>query len=289
VAGLASAVERAATGQRMDELLVPLQAGGGKRPLFLVHPVFGDVSLYRHLAEGLGPERPVYGVQPVGLTTDEPPLATVEEMAERYLAAVRSAQPRGPYLLAGSSMGGAVAYEMATRLTARGERVAFLGLLDTWAGDDPALQKVRDPGIESVLMAYLAGGDDGVNGDGARRLDRLAPEARADLLLERARSAGTLTAAFGRDDLARLIVVAETGRRAARAYRPGSYPGLLTFFRASGNGLTARPERRWQELAGGGVTVHSVAGSHVSMLIPPHVAELAQRMQHHLERVGEPA
>ena len=51
---------------------------------------------------------------------------------------MRTAQPTGPYLIAGFSSGGVVAYEMAQQLAAAGEQVALLALLDTYraAGDD---------------------------------------------------------------------------------------------------------------------------------------------------------
>jgi thioesterase domain-containing protein len=56
---------------------------------------------------------------------------TIEEMAADYIAEIRRAQPHGPYCLAGHSFGGRVALEIAQQLTRKGERVSFLGLLDT--------------------------------------------------------------------------------------------------------------------------------------------------------------
>lgn len=44
-------------------------------------------------------------------------------------------QPHGPYYLFGYSLGGTLAQGIAARLRQRGEAVAFLGLLDTAAGD----------------------------------------------------------------------------------------------------------------------------------------------------------
>src|SRR5207244_13147005 len=47
--------------------------------------------------------------------------------------AMRVAQPRGPYHIAGYSLGGLLAYEIARQLRAAGEEVAWLCLLDTAA------------------------------------------------------------------------------------------------------------------------------------------------------------
>jgi thioesterase domain-containing protein len=51
-------------------------------------------------------------------------------MVTSYLDAIRRMQPDGPYRLAGWSMGGMVASEMARRLEESGEEVALLALLD---------------------------------------------------------------------------------------------------------------------------------------------------------------
>ena len=52
--------------------LIGLQPGSeGHVPLCLVHPVFGEVQLFRHLAAALGRERPIYGLRAVGLEAGE--------------------------------------------------------------------------------------------------------------------------------------------------------------------------------------------------------------------------
>jgi amino acid adenylation domain-containing protein len=112
--------------------LVAVQPRGGRPPLFLVHPAGGHVYLFRELSEELGEDQPLYGLRALGLQPGETPAASVEEMAERYLAEIRAFRPAGPYLLGGSSMGGMIAWEMAQRLAAAGEEVPLLALFDTF-------------------------------------------------------------------------------------------------------------------------------------------------------------
>src|SRR4029077_3089557 len=50
-------------------------------------------------------------------------------------------QPDGPYFLGGYSFGGLVAYEMAQQLSARGQQVAFLGLIDAYFSNVPRAPK----------------------------------------------------------------------------------------------------------------------------------------------------
>ena len=55
----------------------------------------------------------------------------VEFLAEKCLEKLRTIQPRGPYILAGYSLGGLVVYEMAFRLRAEGEVVPLVVIIDT--------------------------------------------------------------------------------------------------------------------------------------------------------------
>ena len=128
---LARALGDAGLAVKWDSL-VAIRTGGAKPPVFLVPGIGGNVLCYADLARLMEADRPIYGLQSIGLDGKSEPLESIEEMAERYIADIRSAQPSGPYLLAGTCFGGAVALEMARRLRAAGEVVAFLGLLETW-------------------------------------------------------------------------------------------------------------------------------------------------------------
>ncbi len=113
--------------------------GSGRTPFFICAGMFGNILNLRHLAMQAGQDRPVYGLQARGLYGGEAPHETFEEMARDYIREVRAVQPEGPYLLGGFSGGGLVAYEMAQQLTAAGETVAMLVMLDTPFPEDPRL------------------------------------------------------------------------------------------------------------------------------------------------------
>lgn len=59
---------------------------------------------------------------------------SVDDMAELALQQINAIQPRGDLRLIGYSLGGGVAFEVATRLIADGRSVKFLGILDTNIG-----------------------------------------------------------------------------------------------------------------------------------------------------------
>lgn len=130
--------------QQTEELapwtpLIPIQVGGTKPPLFCPQGAGGNVIVYRRLAQYLGEDQPVYGLQARGLDGKEDPYTWIEEMAADYLRYMRSVQPQGPYFLAGLSSGGRVAFEMAQQLHAQGEAVGLVVMFDTYGPGFPKL------------------------------------------------------------------------------------------------------------------------------------------------------
>ncbi len=109
--------------------LIPLTEGTGT-PFFCVHWGSGNVEFMKRFAERAGFGRPSYGLRSPAIVARERPLLSIADMAERYLTEIRALQPHGPYLLGGLCSGGLVAYEMAQRLTAAGEAVAHVALIN---------------------------------------------------------------------------------------------------------------------------------------------------------------
>ena len=129
VSGPASDQERLGTGV---EFTGPAATAWIQAPTVRPHGWGGDLYWFHaSFSHVFAPDQPVYGLQAVGLDGEKERHASVEEMASHYVTEIRSFQPEGPYYLAGYSMGGLIAFEMAQQLWRQGQRVAFLGLLDT--------------------------------------------------------------------------------------------------------------------------------------------------------------
>ncbi len=126
--GLAAALEAGTRDAGAPQ--VEVQAGRpGRLPFWFIHGDFnGGGHHCRRLAALLGPDLPVHTFQPHGLP-GQPPVTSIEAMADAYLPRLRAAQPAGPYRLAGHCNGAVVAFELARRLEAMGETVASLALL----------------------------------------------------------------------------------------------------------------------------------------------------------------
>ncbi|WP_280219858.1 non-ribosomal peptide synthetase [Nocardia neocaledoniensis] len=117
------------------DVLLPIRLGGDRPALFCVHSSSGMSWSYLGFAERLRPGRPIYGLQAPDLSGREPSARSIEEFARRYVREIRAVQPHGPYHLLGWSFGGLIAQAMAVELTAAGERVGVVALLDTDTAD----------------------------------------------------------------------------------------------------------------------------------------------------------
>ncbi len=126
---------------------VVLQPEGAKTPLILVHPISGHLGGYRDLVEALGTERPIHGLQATGI----PPFETIEELSKHYVDALRQNVPNGPYVLGGWSVGGVIAFEVARRLIAAGQRVETVLLFDSFAPQEMELPEVSDEALRREL------------------------------------------------------------------------------------------------------------------------------------------
>jgi amino acid adenylation domain-containing protein len=266
--------------------LVRLQAGEpGRGPLFLVHPVGGNVLCYAELARSLGPEQPVYGLQSLGLGEGQQPEQRVEDMAATYLAALRDLQPHGPYRLGGWSIGGVIAYEMAGQLRRAGEEVELLALLDTLAPTAPAGETAEID--EAELLAALARDLGGLAGQDLRLTPaelRAIPEEDGDRrlrhVLERAQATGAL-AGVGLEPLRRLWEVFRANALAVRRYDAAPTAGPVLLFAASANPLKARrgDSLGWDRLAGDGLELERLDAAHYTLLRPPAVQALAAALR----------
>ncbi|MEU9447536.1 amino acid adenylation domain-containing protein [Streptomyces sp. NPDC048277] len=274
-------------GATADRLVVPLADGDPQRPpLFLLHPRGGDACCYLPLARALGGTRRVYGVEAVGYNTAETPLRRVEDMAERYLAEMRRIAPHGPYLIAGWSFGGAVGYEIATRLEAAGETVAFFGAIDTAAPGEERRRTGADDEPDIVRYGIAAGLD-------ATEIRGLDEESLVAALVHRGHEQGSLPRRARTDALRRMLQVADANGEASAAYRPGAVlrADVRLFTVAERHAELDTPlvdPAAWIPHTRGRVHAVPVPGNHHNLLDDPHGAVLAERLSAALEQAVSP-
>jgi acyl-CoA synthetase (AMP-forming)/AMP-acid ligase II len=102
-------------------------------PLVFIHPAGGEAFPYVRLARKLSDDRPVYAFESPERASDELLDADVHELAERYTKELLDTIPFTGGHLAGWSLGGTIAFEMASLLAARGVHARTVLLLDARA------------------------------------------------------------------------------------------------------------------------------------------------------------
>lgn len=136
------------------ETLLPLRESYGPT-LFCFHPASGFAWQFSVLSRYLSPQWSIMGIQS---PRPDGPMQTAENLdsvCEHHLATLLSQQPHGPYYLLGYSLGGTLAQGIAARLHARGESVAFLGLLDTWPPETQNWQEKEANGLDPAVLAEI--------------------------------------------------------------------------------------------------------------------------------------
>jgi thioesterase domain-containing protein len=269
--------------------VVALRPGGPLPPLFCVHATDRDVLGYVNLVRHLGAEQPVYGVRDLGEDLSRP----LTRLAAEHVEEIRSVQPEGPYHLAGWSFGGLVAFEMALQLEARGETVAFLGLLDSVS---PVLsRRLPRPGGVGIVL--------GVGGQAATRARRTLSVTPAELeglewdeqvrrVVDHLQGQGPALPGLDYERFDEDCRAMRDRFTSSSAYVPGKLRAALTLFRAEDfaegldGALTDEEERRtlgWSRLSSSPVVLRWVPGNHFTITTEPHVGVLAELMRESLE------
>ncbi|MEU9120996.1 amino acid adenylation domain-containing protein [Streptomyces sp. NPDC048506] len=289
VAGLAARLRTGDAVAAFDPL-VPIRPEGTRPPLFMVHPMGGNVLCYVRFARHLPDDQPLYALQAAGADPGTTPLGTVEEIAESYLAALRKVQPHGPYAIGGWSFGGFVAFEMARRLRASGEQVAHLVLLDTTALTQGQRQRHDDDALLGWFFWELLWLERG--GDSPMEVipDELSTlEEKFDFIARLATDAGVLPAGSSGAVIRRLFRVYRANWRAALDYRPEvgdqgltliraaePLPDVLAAMHGAAGSRHADSTNGWREMTDGPLQVIGVPGDHLTIMEEPYVEHVAR-------------
>jgi len=234
-----------------DANLTVIAENPGRPMIVFVHAASGSTLPFFEVGRRLAGDFAVYGLQALA----DDPAGGIEDIGRRYREAVDAVRGTVPVILAGWSMGGCVALEMAREWRRQGVPSAAVLMLDTWAppsfmATDEDARWVRDS-ILALDVLQLEGAQDAA--DAVAELDRLVDRNRGAFL----------------------------------DYRPDFYPGEIDLLRASDPLPDARigfpagymdGDRGWAAHCAQ-VTTAQVHGSHLSLFDAVHAAELAEAIR----------
>ena len=268
----------------ISSTLVPLSlqraSSTDAAPLFCVHPAGGTVFCYRELAQSLKGERSVYGLQANGIDGNRPPHETLAEMAAHYARVISEKHPTGIVHLAGWSLGGNIAFEVARQLKLRGRSVGVMALLDS--GLLSPETELREEDFLPLLSALFP---ETVNLD-LEAIRQKPQDEQLQFFIDRAAQAGIVPEEMDADNLAannamHVFGVFQANVKAVHEYVAESYDGEVHLFRPSDqdrtNPLFDDPLLGWRKVTKS-VQVMTVPGDHAHMLQKPAVTALAEQL-----------
>lgn len=244
--------------------VVTLNPSGDRLPVFALPGGGGTALRFQALAQCLGARQPVIVIEPQGMHRAGPVDRTIESMATHAVGEITGrlgADDR--CVLLGFSAGVTTAFETARQLLEQGRDVELL-LLDSVPGgrNRASTESPLDPERPGLLLRLVRRGPIA----SARRLPALIATRRRIRRLERL----VLDPGPPSHELDRYLAFRRIHGAALTAYRPEPLPIPVTLVRVADNPIDAEVEPFVERL-----DVVTVGGDHDTMLMHPHVGEIA--------------
>ncbi|WP_413812284.1 alpha/beta fold hydrolase [Streptomyces sp. OE57] len=278
-----------AGGDATYDPLVPLQITGDGTPLFCVHPGLGEVLVFVNLAKYFTGERPFYALRARGFGRGETHFGSFDDMVSTYVEAIRRAQPSGPYAVAGYSYGGAVAFEIAKRLEADGDKVDFVGVFNLPPRISDRMNEITftDGAINLALFLELIDAT-----DIERLTATLRPLPEADQLahlIDHAPKRRLTELDLTLERFADWVHLAQSMVHLGRGYEPSGSVGRVKVFyctplRGTKEEWLDHQLRHWDEFTRGPNAYIEVDGEHYTLMSPQHVHTFQATLRHELAR-----
>jgi len=260
--------------------LVPIKPLGDKTPLYIVHGRGLNVMPFYSIAKHLDPDQPLYGLQAIGLNGKDESPYTIEDIAAQYVNEIITQNPNGPYALAGYSLGGIVAYEMAQQFKNRGKKIAALIMFDTYAARSP--QK-RSPLWRMASLMRTEMGKRWFDLELLFTNPRLLKRLKKDSFLNKAsriKSKLHIKEEIQPEILKNIDRIKDIHVSAANNYKLQPYDGEIHLFRAKIRTSYERDFKYfgWKPFVKK-VNVIEMEGEHTTMFEPPHEQQFVEILQ----------
>ena len=266
--------------------MVPIRLGGKRKPIYLVHGAEGNVLLYRSLANYLGEDQPVYGLQAIGLDGSGDFNPDFKYVASMYIEEIRTLQPVGPYLLGGYCLGGTIALEMAQQLVRQGERVDLLAMIDIYNVHSMKWPQPLYLKIYNKLLNFWYHLMNLFSIDNEEKFKFFKEKTRVEISRMKIRTKITFekfkTNWNQEKPMSyRHLEIDKAYDRAFEEYFPERYPGRITLFgpKKLFAGFDDKLTHGYGHIAQEGVTLHTIQCYPHCMLVEPHVKTLGEKIK----------
>ena len=259
---------------------VALQTHGTSAPIFCVHAAGGIVFRYLQIAKMMSShyDHPFYGLQAKGIEPGETPYASIEVMAQHYVQAIREIKPQGPYLLAGWSMGGTVAFEMARLLEGMDETVSGVIMIDA---PSPYMDAYEADDIDFLLERLEPAA--GINIQDVVEQQQSA-QAKKQYILEQKKQLGLFPPDIQLAEAEQRLAVHKHHNQLLCRYQPGvAIDAGIAFIRATEETTFDEkmkdPVPAWAKFTRKGIVEYESPGNHFNMFSNEHSPILASKLK----------
>lgn len=128
-----------------------IKGGKSENYIFFIHPVGGTSFCYSDIIQSIDIDINIYTISDPDIYSDGVQFFSILDLAKRYYEIIKAIQPSGTYHLAGLSLGGVVAVEIARLILENKSTIGFVGLIESW-GKLPNLLK-DDVLFENIMLA----------------------------------------------------------------------------------------------------------------------------------------
>lgn len=265
--------------------LFPIRTGGKDIPLFFVHDGNGSISYAYDLVTWMDDiSIPVYGFSASNLLEKEAKegsLATIQKLAESYIESMLHVQPVGPYRIVAWSSGGVIAYEMARQLIVAGEKMDFIGLIDTdtdykqfYPDDEKTKPFVFDEMAKLIeILSTLEIPDIVIS-----KLIKLAKNKDYTAVLQLVKESGSVNNLPEYSSLRKFLLICHNMNVASYHYCPPKLPTMITLFSAMGENRSDLSLGWGNLISDGLLRIVPLRGTHSSIMKKPYISHLGKEL-----------
>jgi polyketide synthase 13 len=264
--------------------LAPRQEGSPTVPVFVFHPAGGSTVVYEPLLKRLPEGTPMFGFERVE--------GTIEERAAQYVPKLLELH-KGPFILAGWSLGAVLAYACAVGLKEAGAEVAWVGNIDGVRPGTPILTTTEETRKRWDRYAKFAEKTFNVQIPEIpyEQLEELDDEGQVRFVLEAVKAAGV-------EIPGGIIEHQRTSyldQRAIDTSTPVPFDGHMTLYMADRYHddaitfepayATRQPDGGWGEFVSD-LEVVPVGGEHIQIIDEPFIAKVGAHMSQALRSIN---
>ncbi len=264
--------------------LQPRQEGSTTVPVFVFHPAGGSTVVYEPLLKRLPADTPMFGFERVE--------GTIAERAAQYVPKLLELH-KGPFILAGWSLGAVLAYACAVGLKEAGAEVAWVGNIDGVRPGTPILTTTEETRKRWDRYAAFAQKTFNVQIPAIpyEQLEELDDEGQVRFVLEAVKAAGV-------EIPGGIIEHQRTSyldQRAIDTSTPVPFDGHMTLYMADRYHddaitfepayATRQPDGGWGEFVSD-LEVVSVGGEHIQIIDEPFIAKVGAHMSQALRSIN---